>query len=173
MAKKLVDPYVGDSSHPSLFVGQDDDDHPQDGEEEDDTSHERSGRGDPEPTTYKPPIPYPHMLERNKGQAKDNDDHLLEANKQVEITIPLVDEVQFIPSYAKFLKGLCTPQRKPKRLQLNETMSSIILDTLPIKKGEPGAPMITTEIGGTTFTRSLLVTGASVNILPKAIFDQF
>ena len=32
--------------------------------------------------------------------------------------------------------------------------------------------MITSEIGGMTFTRSLLDTGASINILPKAIFDR-
>ena len=32
--------------------------------------------------------------------------------------------------------------------------------------------MITSEIGGMTFTRSLLDTGASINILPKAVFDR-
>ena len=31
--------------------------------------------------------------------------------------------------------------------------------------------MITSEIGGMTFTRSLLDTGASINILPKAVYD--
>ena len=30
---------------------------------------------------------------------------------------------------------------------------------------------ITSEIGGMSFTRSLLDTGASINILPKAVFD--
>ena len=32
--------------------------------------------------------------------------------------------------------------------------------------------MITTEIGGMSFTRSLLDTGASINILPKVVFDH-
>ena len=32
--------------------------------------------------------------------------------------------------------------------------------------------MITSEIGGMTFTRSLLDTGASINILPKAVLDR-
>ena len=32
--------------------------------------------------------------------------------------------------------------------------------------------MITSEIGGMSFTRSLLDTGASVDILPKAVFDR-
>ena len=32
--------------------------------------------------------------------------------------------------------------------------------------------MITSEIGGMSFTRSLLDTGACINILPKSIFDR-
>ena len=32
--------------------------------------------------------------------------------------------------------------------------------------------MITSEIGGMTFTISFLDTGASINILPKAVFDR-
>ena len=43
---------------------------------------------------------------------------------------------------------------------------------LPIKKRDPGAPMISSEIGGRTFTRSLLDTRASINILPKELFDR-
>ena len=46
------------------------------------------------------------------------------------------------------------------------------MNSLPVKKRDPGAPMITSEIGGMSFTRSLLDTGASINILPKAVFDR-
>ena len=54
---------------------------------------------------------------------------------------------------------------------MSENISSIMMNSLPIKKRDPGAPMITSEIGGMTFTRSLLDTGASINILPKAVYD--
>ena len=47
-----------------------------------------------------------------------------------------------------------------------------MMNSLPIKKRDPVAPMITSEIGGMTFTRSLLDTGASINIIPKAVFDR-
>ena len=47
-----------------------------------------------------------------------------------------------------------------------------MMNSLPIKKRDPGAPIITSEIGGMTFTRSLLDTGASMNILPKAVYDR-
>ena len=64
------------------------------------------------------------------------------------------------------------PHRSPKRIQLSENISSIMMNSLPIKKRDPRAPMIASEIGGMTFTRSLLDTGASINILPKAVFDR-
>ena len=54
---------------------------------------------------------------------------------------------------------------------MSETISSIMLSTLPRKRRDPGARMISCEIGGRTFTRSLLDTGASVNILPKGVYD--
>ena len=88
------------------------------------------------------------------------------------ITIPLIDAIKHIPSYAKFLKGICTPHRNPKRMQLSEMVSSIMMNALPIKKRYPRAPMITSEIGGMSSTRSLLDIRASINILPKAIFDH-
>ena len=47
-----------------------------------------------------------------------------------------------------------------------------MMNSLPIKKRDPGAPMITSEIRGMTFTISLLDTRASINILPKAVFDR-
>ena len=46
-----------------------------------------------------------------------------------------------------------------------------MMNSLPIKKRDSGAPMITSEIGGMFFTRSLLDIEASINILPKAVFD--
>ena len=108
---------------------------------------------------------------RPRVSMSDIDDILLEAFRQVTITVPLVDAIQHIPSYSNFLKGLCTPTRKPKCILMSETISSIMLSTLPRKRRDLGAPMISCEIGARNFTRSLLDTGASVNILPKGVYD--
>ena len=123
------------------------------------------------PDKYKPPVPFSRALNRPKAKNNETDDHLLDAFKKVTITIPLIDAIKYIPSYAKFLKGICTPHRNPRRIQLSEMISSSMMNALPIKKRDPGAPMITSEIGGMSFTRSLLDTGASINILPKVVFD--
>ena len=47
-----------------------------------------------------------------------------------------------------------------------------MMNSLPIKKRDPGAPMITSEIRGISFTRSLLDTRPIINILPKAVLDR-
>ena len=141
----------------------------QDSDLEDDEEHVTT---EPNPEKYKPPVPYPQGLNRPKAKNSETDDNLLDTFKKVTRTIPLVDAIKHIPSYAKFLKCICTPHRNPKRIQLSETVSSIMMNSLQVKKRDPGVPMITIEIGGMSFTRSLLDTGASINILPKAVFDH-
>ena len=47
-----------------------------------------------------------------------------------------------------------------------------MMNSLPIKKRDIGAPMIMSKIGEISFTRSMLDIRASINILPKAIFDR-
>ena len=140
-------------------------------QDSDSEDEEEQVTSEPNLDKYKPPVPYPQALNRPKAKNSETKDNLLDAFKKVTITIPLIDAIKHIPSYAKFLKGICTPHRNPKRIQLSETVSSIMMNALPIKKRDSGAPMITSEIRGMSFTRSLLDTGASINILPKAVFD--
>ena len=109
-------------------------------------------RAEPNLDTYKPPVPYPQALSKPRAKVSESDDHLLKTFQKVTSTIPLVDAIKHIPSYAKFIKGICTPHRSPKRIQLSENISSIMMNSLLIKKRDLGAPTITSEIGGMTFT---------------------
>ena len=158
--KALPDPY---KDHPSHQGSNEEKETPiiveQDNDSEDE---EEQVTTEPNPDKYKPLVPYPQALNRPKAKNSETDDHLLEAFKKVTITIPLIEAIKHIPSYVKFLKGICTPHRNPKRIQLSETVSSIMMNSLPVKKRDTGAPMITSEIGGMSFTRSLLDTGASI-----------
>ena len=138
----------------------------------DSEDEEEQVTAEPNPEKYKPLVPYPQAINRPKAKNSETDDNLLDAFKKVTITIPLIDAIKHIPSYAKFLKGICTPHRNSKKIQLSEMVSSIMMNSLLIKKRDSGAPMITSEIGGMSFTRSLLDRGASINILPKAVFDR-
>ena len=138
----------------------------------DSEDEEEQVAAEPNPDKYKPLVPYPQALNRPQAKNSETDDNLLEAFKKVTIIIPLTEAIKHMLTYAKFLKGICTPHRNHKRIQLSETVSSIMMNSLPVKKRDTGAPMITSEIGGMSFTRSLLDIGASINILPKAIFDR-
>ena len=80
-------------------------------------------RVEPNPDAYKKPMPYPQALSKPRANVSETDDHLLEAFQKVTITIHLVDAMKHIPSYAKFLKDICTPHRSPKRIQLSENSS--------------------------------------------------
>ena len=169
--KDLPDPYKYHPIHQGLIEEEVTPiivEHDSDSEDE-----EEQATAEHNPDKYKPPVPYPQALNCPKTKNNDPDDHLLDAFKKVTITIPLIDAIKHIPSYAKFLKGICTPHRNPRRIQLGETVSSIMMNALPIKKRDPGALMITSEIGGMSFTRSLQDTGASINILPKVVFDHY
>ena len=158
--KDLPDPYKDHPSHKSSI----DDETPTIVVEQDSSSDDEKERvrAEPNPDTYKPPVPYPQALSKPKAKVSESDDPLLEAFQKVTITIPLVDAI----------RGICTPHRSPKRIQLSEMISSIMMNSLSIKKRDLGAPMIMREIGGMTFTRSLLDTGVSINILPKAVYDR-
>ena len=156
-AKVLVDPHTDHKRRKDPLEERDDRPSPTiipEEDSEDEEAPDEESRAEPNPEVYKPPVPYPPLLSRPRVHTSDSDDTLLEAFRQVTITIPLVDVIQHIPSYAKFLKGLCTPTRKPKHIHISGTISSIILSTLPRKRRDPGAPMISCEIGVRTFTRS-------------------
>ena len=109
-----------------------------------------------------------HLLEK-----KENIDSspLLNILKNTSITIPLTDAIRHIPLYGKFVKELCTPSRG-KKIRLSENISSILLNSLPEKQRDPRAPLIGCSIQKMEFNKVLLDTGASVNILPKLLYDK-
>ena len=106
----------------------------QDNDSEDKEEHSKAK---PNPDTYKPPVPYPQVLNCPRVKVNESDNHLLDAFQKMTITIPLINVINHISSYTQFLKGICTLHRNPKRIQLSETMSSIMMNFLMIEKRDP------------------------------------
>ncbi|KAL6323242.1 hypothetical protein AAG906_029249 [Vitis piasezkii] len=76
---------------------------------------------------------------------------------QVKVNIPLLDMIKQVPTYAKFLKDLCTIKRGlnvNKKAFLTEQVSAIIQCKSPLKYKDPG------------LEKALLDLRASVNLLP-------
>ena len=52
-------------------------------------------------------------------------------------------------------------------------VSAIISGILPQKLPDPGAPIISIQVGNFQMTRALMDLGASVSILPGSLYDQY
>ncbi|XP_016648291.1 PREDICTED: uncharacterized protein LOC103326881 [Prunus mume] len=100
---------------------------------------------------------------------------ILETFRKVQVNIPLLDAIQQIPSYAKFLKDLCTNKRKFKEhetVALSEEVSAVLLRKLPPKLKDPGSFTIPCLIGNQRFEHALLDLGASINLMPFSVFES-
>ena len=121
--------------------------------------------------THIPPAPYPHRLRIPKKV--NNHSEIYELFKQVKLKIPLLDSIKKIPSYAKFLKDLCTVKRKlgvNKEAFMIEQSTSLIQNNLPLKYKDPGSPTISIVVGNSKLGHALVDLGASVNLLPYSVY---
>ena len=93
----------------------------------------------------------------------------------MKVNILLLDMIKQVPTYAKFLKDLCTVKRGlnvDKKAFLTEQVSAIIQCKTPMKYKDLGCPTISVNIGGTCVEKALLDLGASVNLLPYSMYKQ-
>ena len=119
------------------------------------------------------PPPFPQALRSKKKMP--NQAEIWEVLRQVKVNIPLLDMIKQVPTYAKFLKDLCTVKKGlgiEKKAFLTEQVSAIIQSKTPVKYKDPGSPTISVNIGGTCIDKALLDLGASVNLLPYSVYKQ-
>ncbi|XP_057958093.1 uncharacterized protein LOC131150977 [Malania oleifera] len=122
---------------------------------------------------YVPAALYPQrlLLATKSKQQKE----ILEAFKKVKINITVLEVIQHFPSYAKFLKELCTVKRQlnvKKKAFLVEQVSAIIQRETPPKYRDSGSPTISIMIGESRIARALLDLGNSVNLLSYSLYEQ-
>ena len=119
------------------------------------------------------PPPFPQAL-RSKRKAS-NQEGILEVLRQVKVNIPLLDMIKQVPTYAKFLKDLCTVKKGlgiNKKAFLTEQVNPIIQCKILLKYKNPGSPTISVNIGGAYIDKALLDLGASVYLLPYSVYKQ-
>jgi len=110
-----------------------------------------------------------------KQRKFNHNSEIFETFKQVRINIPLLDDIKQVPSYAKFLKDLCTVKRKlnvKKKAFLTEQVSAILQNNNALKYKDLGCPTISCFIGEHKIETALLDLGASVNLLPYSVFQS-
>ena len=132
-----------------------------------------NGEPEQDKASHIPSAPDPHRLRAPKKV--NNHSEIYELFKQVKLNIPLLDAIKQIPSYAKFMKDLCTVKRKlgvNKEAFMTEQSTSLIRNNLPPKYKDPGSPTISIVVGHSKLGHALVDLGASVNLMPYSVYVE-
>ncbi|KAL4302814.1 hypothetical protein GQ457_10G009600 [Hibiscus cannabinus] len=95
--------------------------------------------------------------------------------KQVHINLPLVEALQQMPNYAKFLKDMVTRKKRIEEFETDaatETCLALMHNKVPAKKTNPGSFTIDCLIGHNYPTKVLCDPGASINLMPNFVFQK-
>ncbi|XP_039834431.1 uncharacterized protein LOC120695198 [Panicum virgatum] len=117
-------------------------------------------------------LPFP--MRAKKPSTDEQFSRFVEMIQQVNINVPLMDAMM-VPTYARYIKDIINNKRPlltMEVIKLTEACSVAILHQLPEKKKDPGFPTIRCSIGAQNFDKALCDLGASVSVMPKAVFDQ-
>ncbi|XP_042396420.1 uncharacterized protein LOC121986519 [Zingiber officinale] len=124
------------------------------------------------------PLPFPQRSvqprrEMEEEKAKEYQE-LVKLFSKVEVNVPLLTMIKQIPKYAKFLKDLCVHKKKlkgNKLISMGKNVSAL-LQPVPQKCEDPGVFTVPCIIGDCIFEDAMLDLGASINVMPKSVFQS-
>ncbi|XP_070046599.1 uncharacterized protein [Nicotiana tomentosiformis] len=117
----------------------------------------------------KPPPPYPQRLAKKNGENQFK--KFIDMMKILSINVPLVEALEKISGYAKFMKDLVTKKRSMNYETIKVTHQvSEIVHSMAQKLEDPGAFTILCTVGSAEFEKSLCDLGASINLMPHSVF---
>ncbi|KAK4709751.1 hypothetical protein R3W88_004264 [Solanum pinnatisectum] len=120
----------------------------------------------------RPPSPFPQRLVKKTKEGKYC--RFIAMLKHLSINVPLIDALEKMPGYAKFMNDLVTKKsavsfEDEERLQ---HCSAIAIQSLVQKKEDPGAFTIPCTIGMLNFAKALCYLGANINLMPLLIYKK-
>ncbi|XP_049357125.1 uncharacterized protein LOC125821804 [Solanum verrucosum] len=118
------------------------------------------------------PPPFPQRLVKKNEEGKYR--RFITMLKQLSINVPLIQALEQMPGYAKFMKNLVTKKRAmifedDDRLQHS---SAIATRLLVQKKEDPDAFTIPYTIRLLRISKALCDLGASINLMPLSIYKK-
>ncbi|KAL4302829.1 hypothetical protein GQ457_10G012960 [Hibiscus cannabinus] len=125
------------------------------------------------PEKIRPPPPFPQRLKKQEQDYQFK--KFLDILKQVHINLPLVEALQQMPSYAKFLKDMVTRKKRIEEFETaaaTETCLALMHNKVPAKKTDPRSFTIECLIGHNYPTKALCDPRASINLMPKSVFQK-
>ncbi|XP_031279110.1 uncharacterized protein LOC116137556 [Pistacia vera] len=114
---------------------------------------EKVGENEPSPTSYIPRAPFPQCLEPPN--------------------VPTTRKSVRMEEMIELFKQRRMKSHTSKTVHLPKNVSTVVSNRLPSKLKDPRAPIISCVIGNVTIDRALLDLGASVNLLPTSMYEQF
>ncbi|XP_062100055.1 uncharacterized protein LOC133805924 [Humulus lupulus] len=126
-----------------------------------------------ESSISKKPPPFPQCFQKKKLNFQFK--KFLDMLKQFHINIPLVEALEQMPNYVKFMKDVLTRKIRLGEFEtvtLTKECSSFLQDKLPPKLKDPGSFTIPCTIGETYCGIALCDLGASINLMPMSVFKK-
>nr|GEW15111.1 hypothetical protein [Tanacetum cinerariifolium] len=125
----------------------------------------------------KPSIPYPSRRgnERRCDQANEQIENFYEIFKDMSFEISFTDALILMPKFASTLTALIGNKEKLSemaRTPINEHCSTVILNKLPTKLGDPGKFLIPCKFPGMDECLALADLGASINLMPLSVWEE-
>ncbi|KAL4280231.1 hypothetical protein GQ457_03G025460 [Hibiscus cannabinus] len=120
-----------------------------------------------------PSPPFPQRLRKQKYEYQFK--KFLDILKQVHINLPLVEAIEKMPNYAKFLKDMVSKRTRLTEFEtiaMTEGCMAMLHNRLPPKLKDPGSFTIPCAIGNHYVGKALCYLGASINLMPKSIFQR-
>ncbi|GJY49170.1 reverse transcriptase domain-containing protein [Tanacetum coccineum] len=125
------------------------------------------------PKPYKPKIPYPRRLRKEKMEAQYG--KFLDVIRAVRINVPLIDVLAGMPNYGKFLKELISNKHKIEQISaafLSDECLAMIQNKVPPKLEDPRSFLIPCNVNKTFSCNALADRGASINLMPYSLYAK-
>ncbi|GKA59865.1 reverse transcriptase domain-containing protein [Tanacetum coccineum] len=112
---------------------------------------------------------------RHRENANEQKEKFYEIFKDMSFEISFMDALTLMPKFASSLKALIGNKEKLSemaRTPLNEHCSTVILNKLPKKLGDPGRFLISCKFPGMDDCLALADLGASINLMPFSVWKE-
>ncbi|XP_070029230.1 uncharacterized protein [Nicotiana sylvestris] len=119
------------------------------------------------------PAPFPQRLAKHKKEEQYK--KFFEMLKQIQVNIPLIEALKEMPRYAKMMKDLMSRKfnfQDLATITLTQTCSAVVTRPIAEKLSDPGSFTIPCSIGNFAFAKALCDLGASINLMPLAIYKR-
>ncbi|XP_016576566.1 uncharacterized protein LOC107874247 [Capsicum annuum] len=128
-------------------------------------------QGEAKPTIHVP-YPFPQLLHKDKESNKLG--KIMTKHSKLLINIPLLEEIQEIPGYAKLMKKLMSKKKliEGDTIEVTHRSSAIIDSKVMKKKNDLGAFTIPWTIRTHEFAKALYDLGANINLMPYVIYKK-